>query len=621
MIVLFEREGNFEEAYSWRTRLETMQRHPSPQWPLHLKFPSLLDIQILLRLSVAHSKTMDVLIAVQKFLQPDYYRGMRTSRTIKTTSISMEDVRLAVERGKFELCDELNRALDQYARSSDGGPRTRFGRSPSEYHSVNAFYVTELKGRRRLITEPILNSIVDVETIPRVESLGRLEKRQALKHCKWLLQIDFNRFYDAIPLHDVHVRNKFVFLGKDRQYYRLRTLPTGARWSVIVGQTITSTIVDIDTPLTILTMIDNIIIGGREGQEEVFVVTVRRILERIRSVNLETSPDRDVLLSTSSDDLLSMALANNTFLGEEYAWDTRLKERVVRNSTKTVAKLNLCMRKCPYYTCRSFVSMISLVLFAFHTTNKNPAGLFFLLKVYRAVYTEVSRTGGEWDVALNHVAPSVQEELRRVIDLLSRNEYARVSDKMQVTYDENAYDFIVYTDASGAGWGAIVHDTQTGETTGLQKAWVDELVVNPYYGPRGDERTTWFNRKHSAHAEPSYIVEVLQYLIETRVLTTGKRVAVVTDHEAIVAAQRKLNGFGGIGRGYTLNRLFELTYNMLYTEGILVVYFYIAGPQNPADTLSRVFHHHNSFGEIRTLDASGLRLPSLKETFCQLAED
>ncbi|CAD2217880.1 hypothetical protein, conserved [Angomonas deanei] len=311
-------------------------------------------------------------------------------------------------------------------------------------------------------------------------------------------------------------------------------------------------------------MIDNIIIGGREGQEEVFVVTVRRILERIRSVNLETSPDRDVLLRTSSDNLLSMALANNTFLGEEYAWDTRLKERVVRNSTKTVAKLNLCMRKCPYYTCRSFVSMISLVLFAFHTTNKNPAGLFFLLKVYRAVYTEVSRNGGEWDVALNHVAPSVQEELRRVMRACfpaTSTQGCRIRCKSRTMRMRMTLSF--FTDASDAGWDAIVHDTQTGEATGLQKAWVDELVVNRYYGPRGDERTTWFNRKHSAHAEPMCIVEVLQYLIETRVLTAGKRVAVVTDHEAIVAARRKLNGFGGIGRGYTLNRLFELTYNML----------------------------------------------------------
>ncbi|EPY42927.1 hypothetical protein AGDE_00996 [Angomonas deanei] len=60
---------------------------------------------------------------------------------------------------------------------------------------------------------------------------------------------------------------------------------------------------------------------------------------------------------------------------------------------------------------------------------------------------------------------------------------------------------------------------------------------------------------------------------------------------------------------------------MLYTEGILVVYFYIAGPQNPADTLSRVFDRNNSFGKIRTMDASGLRLPRLKETFCPLSEE
>lgn len=63
----------------------------------------------------------------------------------------------------------------------------------------------------------------------------------------------------------------------------------------------------------------------------------------------------------------------------------------------------------------------------------------------------------------------------------------------------------------------------------------------------------------------------------------------MTDHEAIVRAQRKLNGYGGIGRGYALNKLYEYVYDMWFNNNIEVTFFYIAGKLNPADSLSRNF--------------------------------
>ncbi|CAD2222198.1 hypothetical protein ADEAN_000973800 [Angomonas deanei] len=174
----------------------------------------------------------------------------------------MDDVRIGVEKGKFELAVELNRITEHTYRGD-----ASFGRLPEGYHGVNSFYVLETKGRRRLITEPILNGVVEKESIPKVSYPSRLEKRQLLKHCRYMLQIDFNSYYDAIPLED-SVRNNFVFRGKDGQYYRLRTLPTGARWSVCVGQAITSTIVDIDvSQVVILSLIDNILIAAPQGSE------------------------------------------------------------------------------------------------------------------------------------------------------------------------------------------------------------------------------------------------------------------------------------------------------------------------------------------------------------------
>lgn len=64
---------------------------------------------------------------------------------------------------------------------------------------------------------------------------------------------------------------------------------------------------------------------------------------------------------------------------------------------------------------------------------------------------------------------------------------------------------------------------------------------------------------------------------------------VVTDHEAIVRAQQKLNGYGGIGRGYSLNRLYEYVHELRHSRNIDITFSYIAGPTNPADSLSRNF--------------------------------
>eukprot|EP00796_Vickermania_ingenoplastis_P000501 gene501-biopygen416 len=78
---------------------------------------------------------------------------------------------------------------------------------------------------------------------------------------------------------------------------RLCTLPTVARWSVAVDQAITNVIVDIDTLVAVHTLIDNIMIGAPDGMEKEFLSATRRILKRIKTANLLTSPDRDQLLA------------------------------------------------------------------------------------------------------------------------------------------------------------------------------------------------------------------------------------------------------------------------------------------------------------------------------------
>ena len=659
---------------------------PPSAWRLHLKTTTPLDIERVKGLPTAGSATQLFLDKAWRYMDPAHFDGLHTSRVVRPTLLSNTDVAEAVAMGKFEPVDPLQ----------VHGPAL-----PSGVHGVNVFAVPELKGRRRLITEPHLNGVISKRELPTVTHPTRLARRQSLRQARYMLQLDFEAYYDAIPLPE-SMRNKFVFRARDGSYFRLRTLPTGARWSVAVGQAVTWVIVDIDTPILIHTMIDNILLAAREGQERDFVRAARAILERIRLANLLTSPDRETLAGMSDEALLEMGRGSNVFLGEEYEWNG--SERLVRNSVKTVAKLTLSLA-ATRFTHRTFASVVSLILFALHTTRLNPARAYQLLRAYRGVYRLVTR-GRDWDEELEVLDPAVRSTMDRIGAQLIKNEWCTIAPERNPTYNDSDYDAVVCTDASAAGWGAII--TRPGaadKTTTYQQRWVNDLdpaarrtaawkgYVNfdddfqfssegnaRHFHPRymgsipknqkflsdpknrknheisifqntgggsipengnfsadpqnldlailrrpdassnPENGTKFFNPHHSAHAEPRGAQLALWALLREGV-ADGARIALITDHEPIVIAQRKLNGYGGIVRGYALNRLYEYVHDIWHARGIEVTFFYLSGLLNPADSISRNFGEGPGDGDPRRAvrrPAPGMALPALASTTCPL---
>jgi len=558
-----------------------------------------LDIAAVLRLPTRSPDTHTFLRSALRFMEPATFEGLETTRELRSTQLPREDIMTAVRMGKFERVE----------------PGCIPGRGlPWNFHGVNVFAVPELKGRRRLITEPHVNAALRKDELPRVSYPSRLGRRQSLKHCIYMLQIDFEAFYDTIAIPEI-IRNNFVF-RKGPEFFRLCTLPTGARWSVAVGQAITWTIVDIDTTVTIHTMIDNIMIAARPGEEEQFVSAVQTIVGRIAQANLLTSPPRHDLERMSAQELLELARQPNTFIGEEYQWHEG--ERRIRNSVKTKAKLGLALQ-AQSFTNRSFVSLVSLVLYALHTTGLNPAGSFRLLRAYRAVYNNVS-SGGEWDAALERLSPKVYRQLQDIGWRLYQNEWWSISDPTMSTYNDADYDYIVFTDASAAGWGAIAKRSSDGTGFAYQQRWERGTVLCRRLPPRyPDDRIGLFMAGHSAHAEPRAAKLTLQQLRRDG-MPDGSRVALVTDHFPIVHAQRRTNGFGGIGRGFSLNKLFEFTYDLWYTHNITTTFFHIKGPSNPADALSRVFGVEARGSTVVRQNADTTLLPSLRDTFSPVCD-
>jgi len=278
-----------------------------------------------------------------------------------------------------------------------------------------------------------------------------------------------------------------------------------------------------------------------------------------------------------------------------------------------VAKLHLSLQSAQF-THRSFASVVSLILFALHTTQLNPAKAFRLLRAYRGIYRQVTRGHG-WDDPLAYLESNVHQELLDIGSRLVANDWWTIAEERRPTYDDLAYDVICYTDASAAGWGAIVQETEQRSVTTYQQRWINELS-SPQLP---NIHKVAFNAKHSAHAEPRAVHVLLQQLVKEG-LRDGARIAVVTDHFPIVHAQKHLNGFGGIGRGYALNKLYEYTYDLLFNRNIQVFYFYLAGRCNPADEVSRRFGDVNDF-RIVVRQADDMGVPSLQGTRSNICDE
>lgn len=565
---------------------------PVHTWPLHLKRVTLADLDKVRAMRVTRDETREYLVAAFQFLQPERFAGLVTSRTIKVTRIAPQDVARMVEYGKVEECVE---------------PVHRNNILLAGVHGVNLFYQPELKGRRRIITEPHLNAVVPKYSVPVLRHPSRLTTRQVVARSKYCLQIDFEAYYDAIPLPET-LRNLFVFRTREG-YYRLKTVPTGARWSVAVGQAITWVITDVPTDVAIITCIDNVLVAAREGQERSFVETVRAILNRMVDANLLTSPPREELLAKTDGELLRLAEEDTVFLGEEYQWSGDCRH--VRNQAKTIAKLRLASQKSSF-TRRSYVALVSLLMYAMHTTRLNPSMMFDALRAYRGVYKNIS-DGSDWDERLPFLTPAATRGYKSASDALLRNCWYTVAPAVLATYVEEDYDIVVFIDASSAGWAAVAGDREGGLRYHQQR-WTVNL--GPVTGPAqqdGDEQHRVFQARHSAHAEPTAIWRYLDFRRQKGELQPGARVAMVTDHMPIVAAQRKHNGFGGIGRGYHLEALFRYVNDLYHHDNIQVVFFHVKGIYNPADFYSRNFGVKYSSGVV--VGAAKTALPTLEMCF------
>jgi hypothetical protein len=402
------------------------------------------------------------------------------------------------------------------------------------------------KKRFRPIFEPFLNSTLSMADLPVLRYPSRLERRATLREL--FVEIDFAAFFDQFEL-SPEVRPHFCFRAAG-QFWQLTRLPMGARFGPGVAQYVTWLLVFgiADERVQVCTCIDNIRLSSDclERLRDAYQIVMGRAQRLNITVNDHTFPTPTPAKS----------------LGEKISRNAQGKLEVSLTDAHADALRN-AQPDCTW-TKRRIASLAGLTLYCAAVSNARHLHLSQRSDFLRA-YSAFFAVDEPWDSPSSHTASLLPHLARFIHDVVAQPPVGippvpTLPPKPTLA----AYDTIIFVDACSTGWAAYV--CRRKDTTLLQQRFVPTV-------------------RYSAHAEPLAARLTLAWLHAH--CPDADRVAVVTDHEALVSGQRRaLSGFGGHSTAYQLSAAYGLAYSRYgRTE-----FFHIEGAANPADAPSRSAH-------------------------------
>jgi hypothetical protein len=456
----------------------------------------------------------------------------------------------------------------------------------SAHVTVRAFTVPQAaKNRRRPIFEPWANSLeLLVPPLLKCHYASRLERRQACSKYTYAADFDMHAYFDQFGL-SRDTSHQLVFenvirdpLGSPKlERFELLRLPMGARCAPSVAQFTTWILLYPlikNQKLKILTCIDNVRILANDSQS--FVDAVKTFLQRCKVANV--------------------SLNAHEFTGDERQWPAKgqeiskdsefLGERFcngsVCNTPKVLAKLERSWAaikiKC---TRRTLVSFISLLIYCTHTLNIPLRNLFKILRMYVSVASQTQ----PWDSPA-FLTPTMITTLQHLVEILLANVPRPVlCFPLPPVGQDRIYDATIFVDACSAGFGAWIKFRGRFNTTSDAATSDPHTHVAICAGWSAPMRS-------SAHAEPLGAGRALAYLLhalgvdDQHPLEQSYSIAVVVDHLALATGQRRSwSNYGGFSTNNFLNTFYVAFYGP--ENGIRRDVYYVPGPENPVDGLSR----------------------------------
>ena len=363
------------------------------------------------------------------------------------------------------------------------------------------------------------------------------------------VQFDLAAFFDQFKIAK-ELRPYFCFL-LDGKVVALNRLPMGLRHAVYVAQSALWQLLNFKRESVVDTTIDNVrFTGPRQAVIRDAVAFLRRCAVVGATLNVVGCPS----IRASPEDLRKLVVSQlepeeGDFLGTHYLYGSSEKQ----NQEKTVRKLTFLRditSEGGVFTRRQVATIFGVLFYASSVVRAPLAPYYDALRYLR----KVSAMGfDDWDVAATNMPPRARNQLLSWLKFLIANK------PVPTTTQESVPRFVIITDASGEGWGAISIDTATGSLLEFSFPWTGLDV------PRA-QSSVW--------AEPEAI-----YLAVCRISSPGDTVVVLTDHQPAEFAKDK-----EYAKSWSLN---QLVLRLQRIPGVQVTICHIPGEGNPADGLSR----------------------------------
>lgn len=391
--------------------------------------------------------------------------------------------------------------------------------------------------------------VVDRHSVPPTSAAAKKSWAKKRRDDWTTVQFDLAAWFDQFGLAP-ELRPYFCFLLQGKEV-ALHRLPMGLRHAVYVAQSALWQLLNFPRRATVDTTIDNVRFTGSKSDVVADAVAfLRRCAVVGATLNVVGCPD----VNATPEELRKLVEGQleplvGDFLGTTYLYDSSEK----KNQEKTVRKLSFlrdAVAVAGPLSRRQVATVFGVLFYAASVVRAPLAPYYDALRYLR----KVSATGGdEWDQLASDMSPRARDQLLAWLEFLITNK------PVPILEEEVEPRFVVITDASGEGWGAISVDTTTGSIMEFSFPWTGLDV------PRA-ESSVW--------AEPEAI-----YLAVCRISSPGDAVLVLTDHQPAEFADE-----AGYAKSWSLN---QLALRMQRLQNVRVTIRHIPGKGNPADGLSR----------------------------------
>ena len=433
--------------------------------------------------------------------------------------------------------------------------------------TCNLFPVPELfKKRRRLIKHTkTFNDFYGKDSLEGIKLLKAKELVATVHEGKYAICLDFEAWFDQHEL-STEARPYFCFPSHGK-WYRLTRMPMGMRTSVDVAHTATELLASFPMPKGVRcdVYVDNIRFLS-DNREDVIDAAIRFVM-RCRSLDVtinEVPPvqgPKDEADNPIYEDIRAavtqLVHTRGEFLGVEFDYDTKTVRIGKKTQSKLVLMRELFNDSSATPTHRNFLAVFGILFYALQVTKGFEPHRFYALKEYSETARSLQKNPGLLETPYK-CSPSRMVHIKKWIDDIVANEWHPVN----ATRCPQDADFILVTDASRTGWGAVLLDMKTG-------------MLNTHHGLWNRQ---WTGSKHSAWSEPEGITRALLAFFPNG---TDRSITVLSDSSTAVGAFTK-----GRSMKFEVNSAMERAGNAFSIWNI--TFHHIPGELNvDADALSR----------------------------------